>query len=62
MNTFEEVTDRTLQSLFTKIDELKQIKIRDMLNPDVYYHYEQTIQKAYDGVMKKTPPYVPVGL
>jgi len=52
MSTFEEETVRSLQRLFTKIDELKRINIRDLLKPEVYLYYEQTIQEAYDALTK----------
>ncbi len=48
MHTFEEETVAALQSLFAKVETLKQINIRDLLKPDVYLHYEQTLQEAYD--------------
>lgn len=48
MHTFEEETVAVLQSLFGKVETLKQISIQDLLKPDVYLHYEQTLQEAYD--------------
>jgi hypothetical protein len=50
MNTFEEETITALQSLFAKVDVLRQINIRDLLRPDVYHHYEKTLQEAYDAL------------
>jgi hypothetical protein len=50
MSTFKEETVNSLQSLFTKVDTLARINIRDLLKPDVYYHYEQTLQEAYDAL------------
>jgi hypothetical protein len=50
MSTFEEETITSLQSLFAKVDTLRRINIRDLLLPDVYYHYEQTLQEAYDAL------------
>jgi hypothetical protein len=52
MNRFEEETVTDLQSLFAKIDTLRQINIRDLLKPDVYSHYEQNLQEAYDAMTK----------
>jgi hypothetical protein len=52
MSTFEEETTTSLQSLFTKVDALHQINIRDLLKPDAYYHYERTLQEAYDALTK----------
>ena len=50
MRTFEEETVTALRNLFAKIEILQQISIRDILKPDVYSHYEQTIQEAYDAL------------
>jgi hypothetical protein len=50
MSTFEEKTMTSLQSLFAKVDTLSRFNIRDILKPDVYYHYEQTLQEAYDAL------------
>ena len=48
MRTFEEETVAALQSLFARVETLKQINIRDLLKPDVYIQYERTLQEAYD--------------
>src|SRR5216684_528918 len=50
MVTSEEETITALQSLFAKVDMLNHINIRDLLTPDVYFHYEQTLQEAYDAL------------
>jgi spore cortex formation protein SpoVR/YcgB (stage V sporulation) len=50
MSIFKEETTTALQSLFVKVDTLRQINIRDLLKPDVYYHYEKTIQEVYDAL------------
>lgn len=52
MNTFEEETVTALQSLFARVETLRQINIRDLLKPEVYIHYEQTLQEAYDALTK----------
>ncbi len=52
MNTFEEKTMTALQSLFAKVDTLSRFNIRDILKPDVYDHYEQTLQEAYDALIE----------
>jgi hypothetical protein len=52
MNVFEEETVAALQSLFARVEALKQINIRDLLKPEVYIHYEQTLQEAYDALTK----------
>jgi len=48
MSEFEEQTVLALRNLFDKVDTLRQIEIREMLQPDVYYHYEDTLHAAYD--------------
>jgi hypothetical protein len=50
MNKSEEETITALHSLFVKIETLRQISIRDLLKPDVYFRYEQTLQEAYDAL------------
>jgi hypothetical protein len=50
MKKSEEVTITALHNLFTKVETLRQISIRDILKPDVYFHYEQTLQEAYDAL------------
>jgi hypothetical protein len=50
MKKSEEETITALHNLFAKIETLRQISIRDILKPDVYYHYEQTLQEAYDAL------------
>ena len=50
MSEFEEQTVNALRSLFDKVSTLRQISIRDIIKPDVYYHYEQTLQAAYDDL------------
>ncbi len=46
----EEQTVEALRTLFEKVAILKQISIRDILKPDIYSHYEKTIQAAYDAL------------
>ena len=50
MKKSEEETITALQNLFAKIETLRQISIRDILKPDVYFRYEQTLQEAYDAL------------
>jgi hypothetical protein len=51
MSEFEEQTINALRTLFDKVNTLRQIDIRDMLQPDMYYHYEDTLQAAYDALI-----------
>jgi hypothetical protein len=50
MSEFDEQTVNALISLFDKVNTLRQINIGDILKPEVYYHYEQTLQAAYDAL------------
>ena len=50
MSEFEEQTVNELKILFAKVDTLTRINIRDLLLPDEYYHYEKTLQEAYDAL------------
>ena len=46
----EEQTVEALRTLYKHVALLKQIHIRDILKPDIYSHYEQTLQAAYDAL------------
>src|SRR5260370_34327916 len=50
MSEYEVQTVNALISLFDKVNTLRQINIGDILKPEVYYHYEQTLQAAYDAL------------
>ena len=50
MSEFEEPTVLALKILFDKVDTLRQIDIRELLQPHMYYHYEDTLQAAYDAL------------
>jgi hypothetical protein len=50
MNDFEEQTVLALKILFNRLDTLRHIDIRDKLKPDRYYHYQDTLQAAYDAL------------
>ena len=50
MKKSEEETITAIKNLFAKIETLRQITIRDILKPDVYFHYEHTLQDAYDAL------------
>jgi hypothetical protein len=50
MKKSEEETVTALKNLFAKVETLRQINIRDILKPDVYSHYEHTLQEAYDAL------------
>jgi hypothetical protein len=50
MSEFEEQTVNALKILFDKVNMLRQINIRDMLKPETYELYEESIQAAYDAL------------
>ena len=49
MSDFEEQTFTALRNLFEKVEILRKMDIREMLEPDRYYLYEETLQAAYDA-------------
>ena len=50
MCDFEEQTVIMLRTLFDKVDTLRHINIRDILIPETYRLYEESIQAAYDAL------------
>ena len=52
MSDFEEQTFTALRNLFEKVEILRQMDIRQMLEPDRYYLYEDTLQAAYDALTR----------
>lgn len=50
MSDFEEQTINALRNLFEKVNTLRQINIRDILKPEIYQLYEDTLQAAYDAM------------
>ena len=50
MKRSEEETITALHNLFARVEALRQINIREILKQDVYFHYEQTVQEAYDAL------------
>ena len=50
MSTFEEHTFNAHKNLFEKVETLRQMDIREMLEPDRFYLYEDTLQEAYDAL------------
>ena len=62
MNLFESETIVSLEQLFINVSELSQISIRDILKPDVYFHYERTLQEAYDALNKVEDALISIGM
>jgi hypothetical protein len=62
MSTFEEETQTALTNLFTTVAQLRKITIRDLLQPEVYAHYEQTLQQAYDALVQVEDAITALGL
>jgi hypothetical protein len=52
MNELEEETVTALKTLYETVEALQKIHFRDMLKPEVYVHYEKTLQAAYDALTK----------
>jgi hypothetical protein len=50
MTELEEQTVTALKTLYETVDALQKINIRDMLKPEMYVHYDQTLQAAYDAL------------
>jgi hypothetical protein len=50
MSDFEEPTIIALRNLFEKVHTLQHIDIRDILKPEIYQLYEDTLQAAYDSM------------
>ena len=50
MSDFEEQTINALRNLFEKVNTLRQINIRDIMKPEIYQLYEDTLQAAYDAM------------
>ncbi len=62
MSTFEEETQTALTNLFTAVGQLREINIRDLLQPEVYAHYEQTLQQAYDALIQVEDAIIALGM
>ena len=48
MSEFEEQAIHALRNLFEKVNTLRHIDIREILKPEVYQLYEDSLQAAYD--------------
>ena len=62
MKRFEEETVSALHSLFARVETLRQISIRDLLMPDVYFLYEQTLQEAYNALTTVEDALISLGM
>src|SRR5713226_8187156 len=51
MSPAEEETVAALTLLFTKVAELGQLNVRDMLTPGRYDQYKATLDEAYDALV-----------
>ncbi len=51
MSPAEEETVAALTLLFTKVAELEQMSIREMLTPGRYDQYKATLDEAYDALV-----------
>ncbi len=62
MSDFEEQTVNSLRTLFQKVTALRQISIQDIMKPDIYSHYEKSIQAAYDALTTVEDALTSVGM
>ncbi len=62
MNDFEEETVTALRNLFHKVNTLRQITIREMLTPETYQLYEESLQAAYDALTTVEDALASVGM
>ncbi len=51
MSDFEEQTINAIRTLFAKVQTLQHINIRDILKPEIYRLYEDTLQSVYDSLI-----------
>jgi hypothetical protein len=52
MSEFEEQSINAFRTLFEKVDTLRHIHIQDIVKPEVYQLYEDTLQHAYDAMTR----------
>ncbi|HXZ06206.1 MAG TPA: hypothetical protein VEH81_15335 [Ktedonobacteraceae bacterium] len=52
MSELEEKTITAFNTLFETVVALIKINISYMLKPEIYLHYEQTLQAAYDALIR----------
>ncbi len=50
MTKHEDEAITALTTLFEAVEALQRINIRDILKPEIYAHYEKTLQAAYDAL------------
>ena len=62
MSEFEEQTVTALRNLYKKVNTLRQINIRDILKPETYQLYEESLQQAYDALTTVEDALTSVGM
>ena len=62
MSEFEEQTIQALRNLFEKVNTLRHISIREILKPEVYEFYEDTLQAAYDAMTTVEDALIALGM
>jgi len=62
MSDFEEQTISAIRTLFEKVETLRHINIRDILKPEVYQLYEDTLQAAYDALTTVEDAFTSLGM
>ena len=48
----QEATIQALQTLYARLDTLRQMKVSDMLSPGQQTMFEQTLEEAYAALAK----------
>lgn len=62
MSDFEEQSVNAFINLFEQVRALRNISIRDILKPEIYQLYEDTLQAAYDCMTTVEDALIAVGL
>ena len=62
MSAFEEQTMHALRNLFEKVNTLRHMNIREILKPEVYQLYEDTLQAAYDAMTTVEDAFIALGM
>ena len=62
MSEFEEQTIHALRNLFEKVNTLRHMNIREILKPESYQLYEDTLQAAYDAMTTVEDALIALGM
>jgi hypothetical protein len=62
MSDFEEQSITAFRNLFEMVQTLRNIHVRDILKPDIYRLYEDSLQAAYDAMTTVEDALLALGL